>query len=94
MDALRRDDPELGQVCPHCIREHCALTYEQLARAVFSADLTGTNRMVGRVTRPAERRPDGLRIVGLHIGYWDRFMVVGVAANGPLRRVGASTDPA
>ena len=34
VNALRRDNPELGQVCPHCIREHCALTHEQLARAV------------------------------------------------------------
>jgi hypothetical protein len=59
VNALRRDDPELSQVRPYRIREHRALPHEQLARswsiniAWLSADLTGTNRMVGRVTASA-----------------------------------------
>jgi len=34
VNALRRDDPELGQVRPYRIREHRALPHEQLARSV------------------------------------------------------------
>jgi hypothetical protein len=26
--ALRCDDPQLAQMRPHCIRQHCALTHE------------------------------------------------------------------